>query len=357
LISSQIELEALTERLGAVDSVSMDTEANSLHSYFERVCLIQVSTASEDALIDPLKGLDLQSFLSTVESKRLVMHGADYDLRLINRIANFDPQHLFDTMIAARLTGSSALGLAALAEKYCGVKLSKASQKANWEIRPLPDQMLEYALNDTRHLLTIAANLEQELRDLGRWEWFQESCERMISAAQIVKVRDDDTAWRITGAAALNPKAQSVLRILWQWRDSEAKAWNRPPFHVMSNSDLLTISRKAASGERFATPRMSSRRRHSFEVVLALALGIPENEWPSPVRGRRKKYSREHMKRFESLRKKRDEQASVHKLEPSVIAPKHALESVSDDLSTPALMNWQRQLLDLPCLSDDETRN
>lgn len=355
MISDQHALQELISCIAHSPRIAIDTEADSLHSYFEKLCLIQVSIPQLDTLVDPLADLDLQPFFSAVESKRVVFHGADYDLRLINRNARFHPADLFDTMIAARLIGSEALGLAALVEKHFGVTLSKASQKANWALRPLPSRMIEYAMNDTRYLLDISNRLEEDLRSLGRWDWFRESVDRMIASARIVRARDDDRAWRISGSAALPTRAQSVLRILWQWRDSEAQAWDRPPFHVMSNRDLLDICRKVVNGQPYSTPRMSAKRRKSFEVVLALALGIPESEWPTPQRGHRKKYTRERMQRFEKLRELRDRQAKALGLDPSIVAPKQGLEAAADDPDTHSLMHWQRELLNLPPLTLERT--
>lgn len=347
MISEPGALADLISRIAPLSEIALDTEADSLHSYFEKLCLIQLSTEHEHVLIDPLAGCDLQPFFDAIENKRLVFHGADYDMRLLNRAVRFGAKNVFDTMIAARLCGHKELGLAALVAKFFDVKLSKASQKANWALRPLSPQMVEYAMNDTRYLLELARIIEQELTNLGRVAWFEESRDRMMSAARETKVRDDSKAWRITGSSALHPRAQSILRVLWQWRDAEARAWDRPPFHVLGNEDLLRIAESAVKGEAFSTPRMSGRRRKSFEVVLALALHIPENEWPQPLKSRRKRADRAQTLRFEQYKKTRDRVAIELDLDPSIIAPRGALEAVAADPSNNALMHWQRQLLGL----------
>ncbi len=347
MIAESKALEDLVDEISGLPRIAIDTEADSLHCYFEKVCLIQLSSGPGHWLVDPLAGLDLQPLLDSVCARRLVFHGADYDLRLLRRIGNFEPADLFDTMIASRLAGKSALGLAALVKEYFGIELSKASQKANWAIRPLPAEMLEYALNDTRYLLEIADNLESDLHRLGRWDWFTESRDRMIASAREVKERDDNTVWRISGSSALSPRAQAVLRVLWFWRDSEARAWDRPPFHVIGNSDMLQAARQIAEGGSYSSPRMNGRRRKSFEVVLALALQIPESEWPKMEKVRRKKISKEQVDRCEQLRKIRDRVAADLGLDASIIAPRAALEATAADLDSSALMNWQRRLLGL----------
>ena len=347
MIADQASLAELVGRLEAEPQVALDTEADSLHCYFEKLCLIQISAGDGHWLVDPLAGLDLQPLFDVVCSRRLVFHGADYDLRLLRRVGAFEPGSLFDTMIAARLCGRAGLGLAALVEDFFGIKLSKASQKANWAIRPLSEQMVEYALNDTRYLLEIAARLEDDLCRLGRWGWFEESRDRMIASTRDTKERDDTTVWRISGSSALSPRAQAVLRILWFWRDAEARAWDRPPFHVIGNEDMLRVADQVSKGSDYSTPRMNGRRRKSFEVVLALALQIPECEWPVMEKVRRKRAPKDHLARFEALKKTRDAAAAELGLDPAIVAPRGALEAIALDAASPALMTWQRLLLGL----------
>lgn len=346
MISDSARLAELIQRLGESSRIALDTEADSLHCYFEKLCLIQISTETENFLVDPLSGVPLQPLFDFLSDRRIVFHGADYDLRLLRRAGSFEVDGIFDTMIAARLCGLAELGLAALVEKFAGVKLSKASQKANWAIRPLSEQMLEYAVSDTRYLLQIAAILEKQLEDLGRLDWFAESRDRMVASTREVRERDENKVWRINGSAALSPRAQAVLRVLWFWRDSEARAWDRPPFHVMGNEDLVRVADKVIHGEPYSTPRMSGRRRRSFEVVLALAMQIPENEWPKVERGRRRRPSKEQVNRFEFLKKNRDAVAASLCLDPAIIAPRGALDATSIDPKSNALMNWQKNLIE-----------
>jgi len=353
LIADDASLAELVGGLAGSSRIALDTEADSLHCYFEKLCLIQISAAGGHWLVDPLAKLNLQPLFDSVCSRRLVFHGADYDLRLLRRVGNFEPADLFDTMIAARLCGRAGLGLAALVEEFFGIKLSKASQKANWAIRPLSGQMVEYALNDTRYLIEIADTLEADLRRLGRWTWFEESRDRMIASTRETKERDDNKAWRISGSSRLSPHAQAVLRILWFWRDAEARSWDRPPFHVMGNEDMLRVADQVSKGDAsYSTPRMNGRRRKSFEVVLALALQIPESEWPKQEKIRRKRATKDHIERFEALKKIRDAAASGLGLDPAIIAPRGALEATAADPASTVLMNWQRELLGLPAAAN-----
>src|SRR3954469_16605168 len=146
--------------LQAASWVSVDTEADSLHAYPEKVCLIQISTTEGDRLVDPLAEMDINPLLDSLAGRELIFHAADYDLRLLRKHHDFTPSEIFDTMLASRLLGERQFGLGSLVEKYLGVKLDKGPQKADWAQRPLTARMEEYARNDTRHLKT----LEEKLR-------------------------------------------------------------------------------------------------------------------------------------------------------------------------------------------------
>src|SRR3954463_9428587 len=158
LIDTPAALAAIIPKLEAHQRIAIDTEADSLHSYFEKLCLVQISIPGENYLVDPLAGVSLQPLLDVMEKRELVLHGADYDLRLLRRIGFPRPALLFDTMIAARLVGRTEFSLAALINHHFNLQLTKASQKANWGRRPLSPQMVEYAINDTRFLLELAAH-------------------------------------------------------------------------------------------------------------------------------------------------------------------------------------------------------
>src|SRR5438067_3231174 len=160
VIASVSQLTELLPQLESIDRVAVDTEADSLHSYREKLCLLQVSLPDGDYIVDPLAPLDLAPLCAALTDKEIVLHGADFDLRLLRRSLNFTARRIFDTVIAARLLGLREFSLAALVERYFGIKLTKGSQKANWGRRPLPKRMLEYAINDTHYLLTLADRLE-----------------------------------------------------------------------------------------------------------------------------------------------------------------------------------------------------
>ena len=349
VIETAEALAAMLPALEPHDRIPIDTEADSLHCYFEKLCLIQISVPGHDFLIDPLANLPLEPLFAAVAGKELAIHGADYDLRLLRRVGFAGPARVFDTMIAARLCGIPEFSLAALILKYFGVQLAKASQKANWARRPLPEQMTDYAIKDTHYLLEISSILEAELRRLDRWEWFRQSCERAIVLSTIVRERDPDQLWRITGSKDLRGRASALLRALWTWRDAEAQAVDRPSFHILHNEQLVEAADRFDRGLEVDYAQLKSGRRARFFQAAREALALPESEWPQIIRKPRPRTTREEEIRFKQLRTKRDEVAAALQLDPSLIAPKLMLENLAANFEETAgrMMPWQRAILDL----------
>jgi ribonuclease D len=349
MIQTDSQLAELIPQLEAVDRVAVDTEADSLHCYYEKLCLVQLSFAGRDYLIDPLANLDLTPLAKTLARKEIVLQGADFDLRLLRRSLDFVATRIFDTVIAARLLGIRSFSLAALVEQFFGTTLAKGSQKANWAQRPLPKPMAEYAMNDTRYLLPLAEKLETGLRERGRLEWFRQSCERALEQTAVQRVRDDDEVWRISGAGKLGGRACAVLRELWQWRDKEAQAADRPAFHILQNHLLLRAAEAFAAGEAPDHRHFSARRRQGFREAAERGLNLPEAEWPVRKRRGGTRPTPAMERAAEELRRRRDAVADEHGLEPSLIAPRGALDAVAADgsRSTALLVPWQRSLLEL----------
>src|SRR5690606_13435105 len=122
------QLRELIPVLDAVDRIAIDTEADSLHHYFEKVCLLQISVPGVDAIIDPLAEIDLSSLMEVLARKTLIIQGADYDLRMMKRDYDFNATKIFDTMLAAQMLGYERFSYAALVEKQFGIALSKHGQ-------------------------------------------------------------------------------------------------------------------------------------------------------------------------------------------------------------------------------------
>jgi ribonuclease D len=349
VIANFTQLSELLPQLKTVARIAIDTEADSLHCYREKLCLLQISTPDRDAIVDPLAGFDLAPLKAALSDKEVVLHGADYDLRLLRRNMNFVPRQVFDTVIAARMIGIREFSLAALVQRYFEVELTKGSQKANWAQRPLSARMQEYAINDTHYLLPLAERLEAELDRHDRREWFRQSCQRAQEMTATDRVRDLDETWRISGAGALGGRAAAVLRELWQWREKEAEAADRPPFHILQNRELLSSAESFAAGAVPDYKHFFPRRRNAFRESAARALQLPEKDWPARPRRSGTRPSAEVVRRSEELRRHRDHAAKDLNLEPFFIAPRATLEAIAagETRANELLVQWQRDALKL----------
>ena len=347
MIASAGQLASFIPQIEEVDRVAIDTEADSLHCYREKLCLLQIGLPGRDYIVDPLADVDLTPLCSALESKEVVLHGADFDLRLLRRGLNFAARRIFDTVIAARLLGIREFSLTALVKRHFGVELGKSSQKANWAQRPLPARMLEYAMNDTHYLLPLADYFESQLRERDRLDWLRQSCQRAIEQAAVERVRDENELWRIRGAGSVRGREAAVLRALWQWREEEAEVADRPPFHILQNHELLNAAMAFASGNVPDYRHFSSRRRQAFRQAGQCAMQLPESEWPVSRRRIGRRPDPEAMRATEELRRRRDQAARELDLEPSFIAPRGTLEAIATNQARAAslLVPWQQELL------------
>jgi ribonuclease D len=361
-VRERVAMEALIERIGAAERVALDTEADSLHNYFEKVCLIQLSLGEEHYLVDPLAGLELSGFLEALAGKPLILHGADYDLRMLRVSLGFRAcREVFDTMIAAQLLGIEQIGLAALIERFLGVTIEKAGQKSDWSRRPLREKQLRYAVNDTRFLEAIADCLARELGERGRLEWHVESCRAMVQSTGHDKSRDPDDAWRISGAGRLTRRQLAYLREIWHWRDEHARRANQPPFKVFGNQQILELITWAESHPGAPLqqgPKLSRNVRGSLlttlEEALVRAAGMSQSQWPELRRRERaESLSAECLERIDALRDACARIAKELGIAASTLAPKAALEAIArsrprtvdEIMQSGGLLRWQAKLV------------
>ena len=350
MIDTDEKLAAYLPKVRAAKWVALDTEADSLHAYPEKVCLIQISTVAGDELIDPLTQMDINPLLDALGAHALIMHGADYDLRLLRKHHEFVPGAIFDTMLAARLLGHRQFGLSSLVEQYLGVKLEKGSQKANWARRPLTEKMEHYARNDTRHLKPLSDKLRLELEHKGRLAWHEESCVRLVDECAQSRPADMDSVWRIKGSHALSRAALAVLREIWKWRESEAVAVNKPPFFVLQHEQLVRIA-DAATTDRHLDPllprHMSERRREGLLVAIRKGLAVPAHHQPDHLKRLSRRPNEVERRRYADIEKRRNALAAKLAIDPTLIASRTTISQLAHDWSkhAPELMNWQRKLL------------
>ncbi len=197
LLDQPGQLGPLLDALDRVEEVALDTEADNMNCYRTKICLLQFLIEDQVYLVDALAPMKFDRLWEKLATKHLVMHGSDYDLRLLHDLCRFEAKSMFDTMLAAQLLNRQRVGLAALMEDYFGFIMSKESQRANWSRRPLTKKLLDYASLDVWHLPELRDLLTKELAKLSRLDWLDQQCRRQIESAQVGFPGNDEYAWRI----------------------------------------------------------------------------------------------------------------------------------------------------------------
>ncbi|HEX6313854.1 MAG TPA: HRDC domain-containing protein [Gemmatimonadaceae bacterium] len=341
-------------------ALALDTEGASFHRYVDRIYLLQLSTEQQHAIIDPLRVDSPTGLGRLLESRQveIVFHDADYDLRLLHQDYAWRVTNIFDTRVAAQLLGIRAFGLAALLESFFGVRLDKKHQRADWSMRPLPGDMLEYAAQDTMHLLPLRERLRDALERKGRLHWAQEEFER-LEGTQWDDTEEDMSFLRIKGARDITRRELAVLRELVSWRDSVARELDRSTFRVAGNDVLLAIARESpttvAAVESTRGLSRSVVARHARAIVDAVQRGkaVPESELPRFPRGPRWARDPDYEDRVAALKTVRDRRSAELELEPGVLCPRERLEAIArrnprslDELmEVPDVRKWQVESL------------
>lgn len=343
-----------------VRALALDTEGASFHRFVDRIYLLQLSTAEREAVIDPLPiGTPARlGVLLEDPQVEVVLHDADYDLRLLHQDYGWRVTHLFDTRVAAQLLGIRAFGLAALLEQFFGIKLDKKHQRADWSMRPLTADMLDYAAQDTRFLLSLRDRLHEELVRKGRWHWAQEEFTRAEGTRWEPEV-PDSSFLRLKGARDLTRRELARLRELVRWRDTIAAELDRATFRVAGNEVLLDLARTAPSSRDslFSVkgfPRGMSEAR-AQEALQAIVRGnkVPDADLPRFPKAARWDREPDFDERVARLKAIRDTAAADLDLDPGVLCSRDRMEAVArrrprhvDDLAElPELRRWQVEVL------------
>ncbi len=264
VIGALADAGPLRSALDRAKTVAVDCEAAGFHRYSDRLCLVQVSVDSRDFVLDPLAfdPADLLRDALADPDVGVLMHGADYDLRLLHRDLGLRIEGLFDTQVAASLLGEPVLGLSPLLERHLGIRLSKKYQRADWAVRPLPEDMIEYAAADTQHLAALADILGRELERKSRSEWAREEF-RLLEEIGWENDEPVDPVTRIREARKLGARDLAALREALAWRDEIARRRDRAPFRVAGDEAMLAVAQ-----ERPRTTAALQRIRGISRTVL-----------------------------------------------------------------------------------------
>ena len=350
------EVDRYLSEISDEKELALDTEGASFHRFLDRIYLLQISTRKHSAIIDPLPIGSPAKLGQLLQSKavEVVFHDADYDLRLLHQDYGWHVTNIFDTRIASQLLGIKSFGLAALLGQYFDVKLDKKHQRADWSMRPLTADMLEYAAQDTRYLLQLKDQMKGELERRGRLHWAQEEFARLEGTRWEVE-ESMEGFLRLKGARDLSRRELAVLREIANWRDTVAAQLDRATFRVMGNEALFEIARRAPknTAELGAIKGMPKGmiERAGADIISAIRRGMeaPEAELPKFPKGLRWNKDRDFDDKVARLKLVRDAAATRLDLDPGVLCSRERLEHVArssaktiEDLAAvPDLRRWQ----------------
>ena len=337
LVSTDGCFQSMMDRIRNARRLAIDTEADSLYHYFEKVCLLQLSTDNETFIIDTLAVTTIDELgpLMLDPSIEKVFHAAAYDVFCLRRDYDFTFVNIFDTHLAGSLLGYKFLGLSAMMETLLGVYHPKGCQRDDWSRRPLLARQLEYAAMDTYHLLSLRDALEKELRLKGRLDWALEEFAVVAATERSEKEFDSEGFRRIKGFHTLDIRKRLALRALYLFRDEAARKLDAPPFKVMNNSVLVDLARRPplSAQELFKRRGVSFRVARKFGPEIVDIIAAAEEEDPAilhlPPRQASSPHNRASRQALELLKKWRQVKAEEMNLPVGVIFPANLLENLA----------------------------
>jgi ribonuclease D len=295
-VDRQPVFDRMLEDLLRQPLVAVDIESNGLHVYREHVCLIQLSTREHDYIVDPLRKLNLDGLARVFLDRAIekIFHASEYDLISLKRDYGFGVDHLFDTMVAARMLGHASIGLDRMLAVYLEVEINKKHQRDDWGMRPLPESNLRYAQQDTHYLPQLRDRMRDALIAMGRLSEFEEICTDCQTVQDSTPTFDAEGYWKIGLPQRLNLRSMAILKELYLWREHLAQERNVPAFKILSNKVLINLAQNAPRNTKelnnLAEVSATIAKRYGSELLQLVQRGTeatlptkpPMPEAPSP---------------------------------------------------------------------------
>lgn len=290
-ITEADDLDQLCQRLSAVDLIGIDTEFVSEDTFYPDLCLIQIASEDELAVIDTGAIQDLKPFwtMLTGGDHVTILHAGREELNFMMRAVGARPKHLFDVQIAAGFCSNeypSAYG--SVVSKFLGNKVAKGEQRTDWRKRPLTAAQIDYALEDVRYLIPLYRRFVELLTESERLSWFEDEMESWQLEVESALTRKD---WRrVSGIGKLNPRQLAIVKELWTWRHEEAQRRNQPQKRLLRDDLIVELAkRKVASPERIMAIRGMERsavKRKAVELAECVRRGLeaPTEQTPRSPR-------------------------------------------------------------------------
>lgn len=273
-------LASACARLGKAQFVTVDTEFLRETTYYPKLCLIQLASADEIVLVDPLaEGLDLAPFFALMANEAVVkvFHAARQDLEIVWHKGRIIPTPLFDTQVAAMVCGyGEQVSYESLASGLAGAKIDKSSRFTDWARRPLSDAQLTYAAADVTHLRVVYEKLQARLEKTGRENWV--SSEMDILKRPSTYETQPDEAWMRIKSRLKKPTERAVLMEVAAWREREAQSRDVPRGRILKDDAITEVAiAQPSSVEDMArlraVPNGFERSRSGGDLLAAVARG------------------------------------------------------------------------------------
>ena len=242
-IENTKDLDNLTQRFAQEKFVCVDLEFLREHTYFAKLCLIQIASAKESAVIDPLSSeINLSSFFDLMQNKNVtkVFHSGRQDIEIIYNLSGKVPFPLYDTQIAAQAAGfGDSISYENLVANVLHIGLDKSSRLSDWSKRPLSEPQLQYALSDVSHMVNLYQYLTEWLQKHDRTQWIIEELEN-LSDESLYKIEPQEV-WKKMRHRSHSPYFLTLLRELAAWREQRAIDKNVPRHSFIKDDLLLNI--------------------------------------------------------------------------------------------------------------------
>ncbi len=250
-IDTSTKMDEAEEDISSSSIICVDTEYDSFRYFREVLCLIQIEADKRTYLFDPLGSLSF-SFLGKIFADPAilkVMHAGDNDIRILKRDYRFEFKNIFDTHRAASILGCHFLSLSALISQYLGIELKKDKkmQRSKWETRPLTEEQIHYAVQDTAYLKDLYRRLEYEIQHVGFKKKAAKAFDDIAGVTWSEKSLNPRGYKNINGYESLTANQKHYLMNLYRWRFQKAKETNRARFRVLSDQILVDLAKTEAS--------------------------------------------------------------------------------------------------------------
>jgi ribonuclease D len=349
IVTTAPALAGLTTRFATEARIGLDTEFLRERTYRAQLCLVQIAAPDEALCIDPLALEDLAPLAGLLAAPAVlkVMHASRQDLEVLWPVAGLT-RPVFDTQIAASLAGFPAqVGYAELVRRLLGVELAKSHTRTDWSRRPLSPEQIEYAVDDVRYLLPMAAQLEEQLGRLGRLEWLGEELS-VLTDERFLTIAPEEAWQRVKSLRDLDPARARLGRALAAWRERAAMAHNRPRGWILEDAVLREVVMQvprtlAALAQVPQMPPGLVKRRGAELLACVQGAQVPDPAPPLPVRARPDPVRAALVKRLGGITQSVARELG---LVPEILATRRDLEQLADGARDGApLHGWRAQVL------------